>query len=156
MDVGNGKDLESYNDFSNSEEWSIASGLLAFPINYLPCAGENCGLLPSPFVFQYTANLLANSTYKITIGELSITIPVGNVPYYSIKWDSKTGLVMAKTEQGGEFKTIEHSGKSLGYIPLEGTTIGSFKKVVEEGRSEGDLELKIPAFSSRKPYWDKF
>ena len=122
--AGDGKNLDSYLDFSNVEQWSEASGLVS---SKKLCHGENKGALPTYFSAEFDLKeqeLLGELALKI--GNCDILINKENKsPYYAIKWDSKSGLILAKTSlEKDDYKTIPFKGNSYGVIPEDGETIG--------------------------------
>ena len=164
-DVGDGKNIESYkNLFNNTLEWEEASGLQEFSGGLLPCAGENNGDLHTPFVLQFVTAWPSQQTsnikeYEIRVGENIIIIPLKeNESYYEIKWDSKTGLVMAKDAEDSQFKIINYQGISIGTIPSGGITNAYIKAVLKEPDNdyhEGDIYLTQRS-SDKRGYWKQF
>lgn len=119
----NGKDLDSYIDFSNRDEWSNASGLTSSTGTH---TGENPGDIPTTFTLTYPATGVlatdATSNKTFTIGGLSITINKDDLTAGSqIIWNSKTGLVTKKV--GATETLISYTGTGCGAIPVNGVTL---------------------------------
>ena len=120
----NGKDLDSYSDFANKSDWSIASGLTTTDT----CNGENPGELPAPFIFKhnngtadFTINENTSKTFKV--GNLEITVGgTGSKSLTGVTWDSKTGMVSAKVDGDSDYTPIPYIGTPTGAIPVDGIT----------------------------------
>jgi hypothetical protein len=124
----NRKVLDSYNDFANESDWSIASGLTTTTGT---CTGENPGDLPAPFTLSYDGDI--NYKVKFTVGYLSIEIDAaeyeaGNStkvgPQYNLfKWDSKTGIVSAVVNNGSTPVVIPCAGEPCGALPVGNSVV---------------------------------
>lgn len=113
--------------FANLNDWSYASGLTS---NTGKCTGENPGDLPTHFVLTYPDEISTDLTF--TVGEVSITVKGSNTTKYTnFTWNSKTGIVSAKTNDTDGTKSaapIPYTGNSLGTIPVGGTTTITIKQ----------------------------
>ena len=116
VDVGNGKDLDSYTLFTNKSLWSSASELTS---STGTCTGENPGDLPTPFILSKSGTTNANTTFTITDKLYIKTLTT----VYGLKWDSKTGIVSGLSSAAAEESTrapVLVEGNTVGGIPVGG------------------------------------
>lgn len=106
-ELGNGKVLSSYADFSNKDQWADASGLTN---STGACAGENPGDVPAHFTVTISSSVASGTTLQV--GEAKIVTTSTNS---NLTWDSKTGMVSTKSSNLD--KAIDFTGKSCGTIP---------------------------------------
>lgn len=125
-----GKVLDNYNItyYPTKSQWAAASGLTT---SFTP--GMNKGDLPAPFVLKaVNQNYVFSTGTKIKVGSLVIVLQVNAK---EIVWDSKTGLIMGKTQQSdGQWikKALLYTGKSYGAIPDNGIELTDIYIEVKE------------------------
>ena len=148
--AGNGKNLLSYSDFGNKNEWQLSSGLSEIVI-----VGDNPGDIPAPFIFCAPPSIEATDASSLTfqVGSLEITVPAaskdeeGYIHYNSIEWNSKTGIVSALIDE--ERKPIAYTGTSLG-----GIRIGKqLSEQISWGRKESNGTVSNSGYSLKYHYW---
>ena len=115
-----GRILTSYaaNIYGNKGQWAAASGLPAETV----VAGSNNGDIPTYFVLTKADQVAAGTTF--TVGDVEITIPAA---CYDLEWNSKSGIVKAASESGGDKSLIRYTGNSCGTIPVGGLGANSLE-----------------------------